>query len=60
MTRVLDVPMTVTVEGRALTAVGRATIRHDQFGMTPVSAGGGTVKVANEIVIDLRIVAEQR
>jgi polyisoprenoid-binding protein YceI len=60
VTRAIDLPMTVSVDGRTLTATGRATIRHDQFGMTPVSAGGGTVKVANDVVIDVRIVAEQR
>jgi polyisoprenoid-binding protein YceI len=58
--REITVPVKVTVDGRTLTAAGHATLRHDQLGMTPVSAGGGTVKVANELEIDLRIVAEQR
>jgi polyisoprenoid-binding protein YceI len=60
VTREITVPVKVTVDGRTLTATGHATVRHDQFGIIPVSAGGGTVKVANEIEIDLRIVAEQR
>ncbi|MEO8499316.1 MAG: YceI family protein [Vicinamibacteria bacterium] len=60
ITREISVPVTVTIEGRTLTAVARTTIRHDQFAMKAVSAGGGTVKVANEIRIDFRIVAEQR
>jgi polyisoprenoid-binding protein YceI len=58
VTREIAVPVKVTIEGRVLTATGRAVLRHDQFGMTPVAAGGGTVKVANEIRIDFRIVAE--
>jgi polyisoprenoid-binding protein YceI len=59
VTRELTIPVQVTLEGRTLTAVAQATVRHDQFGMEPVSAGGGTVKVANEIGIDFRIVAER-
>ena len=60
VTRELTVPVKVTLEGRTLTATGQATLRHDQFGMKPVSAGGGTVRVANEIRLDFRIVAERR
>jgi polyisoprenoid-binding protein YceI len=59
-TQEITVPVKVTLDGRTLTAVGQTTLRHDQFGMKPVSAGGGTVKVANEIRIDFEIVAEQR
>jgi polyisoprenoid-binding protein YceI len=57
--REIAVPVKVTLDGRSLTAVGRTTLRHEQFGMKPVSAGGGTVKVASEIQIDFKIVAEQ-
>jgi polyisoprenoid-binding protein YceI len=60
VTRELTVPVRVTIEGRSLTATGRVTLRHDQFGMKPVSAGGGTVKVANDLPIDFKIVAEER
>jgi polyisoprenoid-binding protein YceI len=60
VTQEITVPVKVILEGRTLTAVGQATLRHDQFGMKPVSAGGGTVKVANDIQIDFQIVAEQR
>lgn len=59
-TREITVPVKVTLEGHTLTAVGKATLLHDQFGMKPVAAGGGTVKVANEIQIDFKIVAEQK
>jgi len=52
-------PVKVVVEGRTLTATGQLTLRHDQFGMKPVTAGGGAVKVANEIRIDFKIVAER-
>lgn len=60
VTREITVPVKVVTDDRTLTATGQATLRHDQFGMKPVSAGGGTVKVANEIRIDFRIVAERR
>jgi polyisoprenoid-binding protein YceI len=60
VTQEITVPVKVTIDGRTLIATGQTTLRHDQFGMTPVTAGGGTVKVANEIRIDFRIVAEQR
>ena len=60
VTQEITLPVQVTLDGRSLTATGATTLRHDQFGMKPVSAGGGTVKVANEIRIDFKIVAEQR
>ena len=60
VSREITIPIKVTLEGRTLVATGQTTLRHDQFGMTPVAAGGGTVKVANTIRIDFRIVAEQR
>lgn len=60
VTQEITIPLKVTLNGRSLTAVGHATLRHDQFRMKPVSAGGGTVKVANEIRIDFQIVAERR
>jgi polyisoprenoid-binding protein YceI len=60
VTREIRVPVKVTFEGRSLTATGQTTVRHDQFGMKPVSAGGGTVKVANDLHIDFEIVADPR
>ena len=53
----ITLPVEVTLVGPSLTATGKATLRHDQFGMKPVSVGG-VVKVANEIPIDFVIVAE--
>jgi len=60
ITKEISVPVRVAVEGRGLTATGETTLLHDQFGMERVSAGGGTVKVKNEIGISFRIVAEQK
>ncbi len=53
------VPVRVMLKEASLTATGRLTLRHDQFGMKPVSVGG-VVKVANEVPIDFEIVAERR
>jgi polyisoprenoid-binding protein YceI len=60
VTQEITLPVRATLDGHALTATGETVLRHDQFGMKPVSAGGGTVKVANEIHIDFKIVAEER
>ena len=60
VTRELTVPVRVSVEGNTLTATGRTTLRHDQFGLKPVSAAAGTVKVANELRVEFEIVAERR
>lgn len=60
VTRPLTLPVHVEVSGDTLTASGKAVLRHDQFGMQPVSAAGGSVKVKNEIAVEYRIVARGR
>ena len=60
VTRALTLPVHVEVAGETLTASGKATLRHDQFGMQPVSAAGGSVKVKNEIQVEYRLVARSR
>lgn len=60
VTRALTLPVRVEVAGETLTASGKVTIRHDQFGMQPVSAAAGSVKVKNEIAIEYRIVGRAR
>ncbi len=60
VTREVVVPMSVRLDGDTLTAKGKSAIRHDQFGLTPVTAGGGMVRVSNEIGIDFEIVAARQ
>jgi polyisoprenoid-binding protein YceI len=60
VTRPITLPVHVEVSGDTLTASGKAVLRHDQFGMQPVSAAGGSVKVKNEIAVEYRIVARGR
>jgi polyisoprenoid-binding protein YceI len=57
VSRSLTLPLRVEVAAGTLTATGKTALRHSDFGMKPVSAGGGTVKVKNEIGVDFRIVA---
>jgi len=57
VSRSLTLPMRVEVAAERLTATGKTVLRQADFGMKPVSAGGGTVKVKNEVEIDYRIVA---
>ena len=60
VTRALTLPVHVEMAGETLTASGKTMLRHDQFGMLPVSAAGGSVKVKNEIPIEYRLVAKLR
>jgi polyisoprenoid-binding protein YceI len=60
VTRAVTVPVRVQVEGATLTATGRAVVAQRAFGIEPVSAGGGTVKVKNEVGVEFRIVARPR
>jgi polyisoprenoid-binding protein YceI len=56
ITRAFTLPVKVEVGGDGLTASGVTVIRHDQFGMEPVSVAG-VVKVKNEIRVTYRFVA---
>ena len=57
--RALSLPVHVEVTGDTLTASGKAVLRHDQFGLQPISVAG-VVKVRNEIGVTYRIVARAR
>jgi len=48
-------PVNVHVEGQSGHYQGFAEIKQKDFGMTPVSAGGGSVKVKNELRIEFDI-----
>lgn len=58
-TRSITVPVQVRLDGRTLTATGTVTIRQTAFGIKPVTAGGGTVKVKDELRVTFRIVAKE-
>jgi polyisoprenoid-binding protein YceI len=57
VSRPVTLPVRVELSGSTLTASGRTALAQRAFGIEPVSAGGGTVKVKNEVGIEFRIVA---
>jgi polyisoprenoid-binding protein YceI len=59
VTRRLDVPVTVQLAADGLRANGRATVRQSQFGIRPVTAGAGTVRVKDEVDVVLSVTARR-
>jgi len=51
------VPVQLEIRPEQLTAAGRMSVRHSDFGLTPFSAAGGLVRVADEINLEFEIVA---
>jgi len=51
-------PVKVTVEGQNGRYHGSAELRQKEFGITPVTAAGGTVKVKNEVRVEFDIVGK--
>jgi len=54
--RTVTVPVRVELAGDTLTASGKTALGQRTFGIEPVSAGGGTVKVKNELGIEFKLV----
>jgi hypothetical protein len=52
-------PVEVRLSADRLTANGRATVRQTDFGIRPVTALAGTVKVKDEVDIVFSIVARR-
>ena len=57
VTRPITVPVEVRLAADQLTATANATVRQTEFGIRPVTAGAGTVKVKDELEVAFRIVA---
>jgi len=53
----MTVPIQLEVRGDALTGTGKMLVKQTDFGIEPVAAGGGLVKVADEVTVTFRIVA---
>ena len=51
-------PITVEAQRQVNAYIGQARVKQTEFGITPVSAAGGTVKVKDELKIDFLIVAK--
>lgn len=56
--RELTVPVSLDIGEDALTATGRFVIRQSEFNIESFSAAGGAVRVADEVLVRFRIVAE--
>jgi len=51
----LTKPVAVTVRRTGETYAGHASIKQTDFGIKPVNAGGGLIKVKNELELDFQI-----
>jgi polyisoprenoid-binding protein YceI len=58
-TRPVTTRVEVVLKDTALTATGTAKIHQSDFGMKPVTAGGGTVRVKDEVDIVFQVVARR-
>jgi polyisoprenoid-binding protein YceI len=54
------VPAELTIEQESISASGSMTLHHSDFGLTPFSAAGGLLRVAEDIEIIFEIVASTR
>ena len=57
VTRRIEVPVDVRLESARLTATGTLMIKQTAFGITPVTAGLGTVKVRDEVSVTFTFTA---
>ena len=59
MTKTTTVPLQLELRDDALTARGTVIVKQTEFGIEPVSAAGGLVKVEDEVTISFKIVARR-
>ena len=52
-------PVDVQLSANRVTATGKTEVRQTAFGIKPVKAGGGTVKVKDEVEVVFTIVARR-
>ena len=55
----LTLPVNIEVGTRRVRARGEATVTHAQLGLTPFSAAGGAIRVADGITVRIDIVAQR-
>jgi polyisoprenoid-binding protein YceI len=53
------VPVELQVESERLVIEGEMTMQHSDFGLTPFSAAGGLIKVAEQLELQIMLVARQ-
>jgi polyisoprenoid-binding protein YceI len=59
VTRPLNVPVNVRLTASGFSADGKASVRQTDFGIRPVTAGAGTVRVKDEIDIIFSVTARR-
>jgi polyisoprenoid-binding protein YceI len=59
VSRTMVLPLRVELVGDLLTATGRATLEQTAFGIKPVTAAGGMVKVKDALEIEYRLVGRR-
>lgn len=52
-------PARIRVDGNRLTADADAVVKHSDFGLEPFSAAGGLLRVADELEVELHVVARR-
>ncbi len=55
----LALPISVEVEPTRISARGSVTVTHEQLGLTPFSAAGGAIRVADAMTLSYDIVAQR-
>lgn len=60
VTRPLTLPVNVQLTADQIRADGNAVVRQTEFGIQPVKAGGGTVRVKDEVEVSFSVVARRR
>ena len=60
VTRPLTLPVDVQLAADQIRADGKAVVRQTEFGIEPVKAGGGTVRVKNDVEVSFSVVARRR
>lgn len=55
----LTLPVDLTLEDRMVRARGEVTVTHEQLGLTPYSAAGGAIRVADGITLRFDMVAQR-
>lgn len=56
-TKIITVPLKVEIRGNTVTARGKTILKQTDFGIEPISAGGGLVKVEDELRVEFEILA---
>lgn len=60
VTRPLTLPVNVQLTADQIRAEGNAVVRQTEFGIQPVKAGGGTVRVKDQVDVSFSVVASRR